>query len=110
VVPGFVIQGGDPTGTGTGGPGYEFDDELPPSADAYTPGVVAMANSGADTNGSQFFVVLGDIWRAAADYSVFGKVTSGMDTTIPAIAALGTSEPGTPTEPVDITTVKITER
>ena len=59
IMPGFVVQCGDPTGTGAGGPGYTFADELPPSKESYKAGTVAMANSGPDTNGSQFFVVLG---------------------------------------------------
>jgi cyclophilin family peptidyl-prolyl cis-trans isomerase len=76
ILPGFVIQGGDPTGTGSGGPGYEFPND--PVAVPYERGVVAMANAGRDTNGSQFFIVLGDA-GLAPDYSVFGRVTSGME-------------------------------
>ena len=78
VVPGFVIQGGDPAGDGTGGPGYTFPDELPAGEGAYPPGSVAMANSGPDTNGSQFFVVTGDAPLPAA-YTRFGEVTEGLD-------------------------------
>lgn len=79
VIPGFVVQGGDPTGTGSGGPGYEFDDELPQQGE-YEIGSVAMANSGPDTNGSQFFVVTGDQGvQLPPSYSLFGKVTAGMD-------------------------------
>jgi len=79
VVPGFVIQGGDPTGTGTGGPGYKFKDE--PVKRAYDPGIVAMANSGPDTNGSQFFIMEPDSTPGmlAPNYTIFGKVTSGLD-------------------------------
>ena len=76
ILPGFVIQGGDPTGTGSGGPGYEFPND--PVAVPYERGVVAMANAGPDTNGSQFFIVLGDA-GLPPDYSVFGRVTSGME-------------------------------
>ena len=76
IVPGFVIQGGDPTGTGSGGPGYEFAND--PVSVAYERGVVAMANAGRDTNGSQFFIVLEDA-GLPPDYSVFGRVTSGME-------------------------------
>ena len=76
ILPGFVIQGGDPTGTGSGGPGYEFPND--PVAVPYERGVVAMANAGRDTNGSQFFIVLGDA-GLPPDYSVFGRVTSGME-------------------------------
>jgi cyclophilin family peptidyl-prolyl cis-trans isomerase len=79
VVPGFVIQGGDPTGTGSGGPGYQFADELP-KAGEYKIGSLAMANSGANTNGSQFFVITGDQGVSLQpNYSLFGMVNSGMD-------------------------------
>lgn len=74
---GFVIQGGDPLGDGSGGPGYQFPDE-PVSRD-YTKGVVAMANSGPDTNGSQFFIMLEDNFQLPKNYTIFGKVISGMD-------------------------------
>src|SRR5919201_3452922 len=76
VVPGLVIQGGDPIGTGLCGPGYQFMDEkvtLP-----YTRGTVAMANTGPNTNGSQFFIVLGDNTVLQPNYTIFGQVTSGM--------------------------------
>src|SRR5579884_2359292 len=79
VIPGFVVQGGDPTGTGTGGPGYKFADELPP-AGAYKIGSVAMANSGPNTNGSQFFIITGQQGvQLPPSYSLFGQVTTGMD-------------------------------
>lgn len=79
VVKGFMIQGGDPLGTGTGGPGYQFEDELPTTLD-YTPGTVAMANAGPNTNGSQFFIMHGDFSnRLPKNYSIFGKVVQGMD-------------------------------
>ena len=73
---GFVIQGGDPLGTGMGGPGYRFEDE--PVMRKYERGIVAMANAGPDTNGSQFFIMLGDTPLPPA-YTIFGKVISGMD-------------------------------
>ncbi len=76
IVPGFVIQGGDPTGTGMGGPGYQFEDDtvsLP-----YSAGIVAMANAGPNTNGSQFFIMLADN-PLPPNYSIFGRVVSGMD-------------------------------
>jgi cyclophilin family peptidyl-prolyl cis-trans isomerase len=80
VIPGFMNQTGDPTGTGTGGPGYRFVDELPaPASPQYPVGAVAMANSGKNTNGSQFFVVTGS--QAASlppNYTLFGRVTSGL--------------------------------
>jgi cyclophilin family peptidyl-prolyl cis-trans isomerase len=79
VIPDFVDQGGDPTGTGTGGPGYQFKDELP-AAGAYKVGSLAMANSGADTNGSQFFLIAGSQGVALpAKYSLFGMATGGVD-------------------------------
>jgi len=80
VVPGFVIQGGDPQGTGGGGPGYQFKDELPKDSTVYAPGCLAMANSGPNTNGSQFFVCSADDTKQLKPlYSYFGKVTSGMN-------------------------------
>ena len=97
VIPSFVDQTGDPTGTGTGGPGYKFADELPPKASPQYPlGSLAMANSGPNTNGSQFFVVAGAEGETLApSYSLFGKVTSGMSV-ISQINAGGSSS-GTPT-------------
>jgi cyclophilin family peptidyl-prolyl cis-trans isomerase len=78
VVPDFVIQGGDPDGSGRGGPGYKFDDE--PVRGEYTLGAVAMANAGPNTNGSQFFICIDDCTRKLAKrYNLFGYVTSGLD-------------------------------
>jgi cyclophilin family peptidyl-prolyl cis-trans isomerase len=78
VVPGFVIQGGDPDGNGTGGPGYKFGDE--PVQGDYTAGALAMANAGPNTNGSQFFICLEDLTgRLDKNYNLFGHVTEGMD-------------------------------
>lgn len=78
VVPGFVIQGGDPTGTGSGGPGYSFPDE--PVRQQYVDGAVAMANSGPNTNGSQFFIDIADnTMQLQPLYNLFGKVESGLD-------------------------------
>lgn len=76
VEPNFVIQGGDPEGTGRGGPGYRFDDE--PVSRPYRRGIVAMANAGPNTNGSQFFIMLKDTPLPPA-YTIFGEVTAGMD-------------------------------
>jgi cyclophilin family peptidyl-prolyl cis-trans isomerase len=90
IVPGFVVQGGDPVGDppGTGGPGYRFADELPEPG-AYELGSVAMANSGPDTNGSQFFVVTGERGtQLPPDYSLFGTVTEGFEV-VQAIEAAG---------------------
>ncbi|RJO59349.1 peptidylprolyl isomerase [Candidatus Parcubacteria bacterium] len=78
VVPDFVIQGGDPNGDGTGGPGYKFEDE--PVVGEYTAGAVAMANSGPNTNGSQFFITLTDqTGKLPKDYNLFGRVVAGME-------------------------------
>lgn len=77
VVPGFVIQGGDPAGNGTGGPGYQFEDET--ARLNYDAGIVAMANAGPDTNGSQFFIVLENQPSLPKNYTIFGRVISGLD-------------------------------
>jgi cyclophilin family peptidyl-prolyl cis-trans isomerase len=97
VIPTFVDQTGDPTGSGTGGPGYSFADELPAKANPQYPlGSLAMANSGPNTNGSQFFIVAGSQGEVLApSYSLFGRVTSGMDV-VDKINAQGASS-GTPT-------------
>ena len=107
VIPGFVVQGGDPTGTGQGGPGYTFADELP-KAGAYKLGSVAMANSGPNTNGSQFFIITGSQGTALPpSYSLFGQVTSG-GAVIAKISADGTSG-GTPKVEHHMAKVTITE-
>jgi peptidylprolyl isomerase len=107
VIPGFVIQGGDPEGTGAGGPGYRFEDELPKPG-RYEIGSLAMANAGPDTNGSQFFVISGpDGVRLPPQYSLFGQLVSGRDV-LAAIDAVGTSS-GRPTERVVIDSVTISE-
>jgi cyclophilin family peptidyl-prolyl cis-trans isomerase len=108
IIPGFVVQCGDPTASGSGGPGYSFPDELPAEGE-YQIGSVAMANSGPDTNGSQFFIITGENGAALPpDYSLFGEVTAGFDETVVAMEAAG-SETGAPTEEVRITSVEITE-
>jgi cyclophilin family peptidyl-prolyl cis-trans isomerase len=108
VIPGFVLQGGDPTGIGTGGPGYRFNDELPKPG-RYELGSLAMANAGPNTNGSQFFVISGpDGMRLPPLYSLFGKVVSGLDV-VQTINDLGSGS-GRPTEVVTIQSVTITER
>jgi peptidylprolyl isomerase len=78
VVPGFVIQTGDPTGTGRGGPGYQFRNEIDPKLSFNAVGVLGMANAGPDTNGSQFFITLGKAPHLDGGYSIFGKVVSGL--------------------------------
>jgi cyclophilin family peptidyl-prolyl cis-trans isomerase len=108
VVPGFVIQGGDPTGTGRGGPGYQFDDE--PFVGDYVRGALAMANAGPNTNGSQFFICLEDLTgRLPKNYTLFGQVMKGMDV-VDAIAADPTGPGDRPVTPVAMTTVSVTER
>lgn len=112
IVKGFVIQGGDPTGTGAGGPGYKFQDET--ITKDYEAGTVAMANAGPNTNGSQFFICLQDLrGKLPKNYTIFGKVTEGFDVA-KAIEAVPTTygrsgEPSTPTEPVTLNSVTITE-
>lgn len=121
VIPGFMIQGGDPNGTGTGGPGYQFDNdpvtltkkkvfqtnrgsqELP----IYEDGWLAMANAGRNTNGSQFFIMVDD-YPLPPDYSVFGKVISGLDVA-KKISQLETDQMDMPLEPVVITKAEIVE-
>ena len=108
IIPGFVLQGGDPTGTGTGGPGYRFDDELP-KAGSYKVGSLAMANAGPNTNGSQFFVISGpDGVSLPPLYSLFGEVVSGHEV-ISKVDAIGTRS-GTPTEQVVIESVTVEEK
>jgi peptidyl-prolyl cis-trans isomerase B (cyclophilin B) len=111
VVKGFVIQGGDAVGPtpGQGGPGYTFADELPKSVSDYVPGSVAMANQGANTNGSQFFIWVGPTKLPTPSYSLFGKVTSGMDVVMQIEAGGGTDSNGTPVDLTTIQSVTITE-
>ncbi|HEU0022828.1 MAG TPA: peptidylprolyl isomerase [Dehalococcoidia bacterium] len=107
----FMVQAGDPAGNGTGGPGYQFADE--PVTRAYTKGTLAMANSGPNTNGSQFFIVHGADVSLSPNYTIFGEIASGLDT-LDAIAAtpVGLSprrEPSVPLEPVIIERIEIEE-
>ena len=109
----FVVQCGDPTATGSGGPGYSFEDELP-QAGEYKLGSIAMANSGPNTNGSQFFIITGDQGvTLPPSYTLFGQVTSGLDTTVPALNAASNPDPAAngvpPLETLTIVSVVITE-
>jgi len=104
VVPGFVIQAGDPTGTGRGGPGYKFRDELD-GPRRYSRGTVAMANAGPNTNGSQFFICLGDL-KLPHQYTIFGRVTAGMEA-VDAIAALPTDPQDRPRQEAVISRVSV---
>lgn len=93
VIPGFVAQGGDPSGTGAGGPGYRIPDELSPRP--FEAGVVGMANSGPDTNGSQFFIVLAPAPHLTGRYTAFAEVVEGMDVAL-ALTPRDPSERGAP--------------
>ena len=109
VIQGFVLQGGDPEGTGRGGPGYRFEDELP-KAGRYEVGSLAMANAGPNTNGSQFFVISGPSGvRLPPQYSLFGKVVKGLDV-VDAIEKVPTGAGDRPKEDVVIQSVTITEK
>jgi cyclophilin family peptidyl-prolyl cis-trans isomerase len=107
IVPGFVIQGGDPTGTGRGGPGYQFADE--PFKGDYDRGTLAMANAGPNTNGSQFFICLADLGgRLPKSYTIFGRGTKGMDV-VDAIAAGPTGANDRPHDPVSMTAIDVAD-
>ena len=105
VIPDFMIQGGDPTGTGTGGPGYQFEDEF--NDRKVVRGALAMANAGPNTNGSQFFIVTADAcpWLDGK-HTVFGRVSAGMDV-VDAIAAVATGPGDRPREEVRIESVAL---
>lgn len=109
VIKGFMIQGGDPNGNGTGGPGYKFDDELNPNTASYKAGykkgVVAMANAGPNTNGSQFFIMHQDYPLPNA-YTIFGKVVEGQDV-VDKIANVQTGANDKPVSPVIMKTVSV---
>lgn len=108
VIEGFMVQGGDPTGTGRGGPGYTFSDELDLARSrGYPRGTVAMANAGPDTNGSQFFIVHRDA-NLPPNYTVFGEVTDGMQA-VDEIAGRETDASDKPLEDVRIEGVTVTE-
>jgi cyclophilin family peptidyl-prolyl cis-trans isomerase len=109
IINGFMCQGGDPTGTGTGGPGYRFGDECPKSAAAYQLGAVAMANSGKDTNGSQFFIVSSPNGPNQLQnlYSHFGQVVKGLDV-VDAMQKVQTARGDRPIDDVVINSVTIT--
>ncbi len=112
VMNGFMIQGGDPTGTGTGGPGYQFEDELPSDEAPYARGTLAMANAGPNTNGSQFFIVHQDQpAQFPANYAIFGRVTEGLEVldalvTVPVIDQRGELSDPIPTVGIQSITIE----
>ncbi len=106
VIPGFMIQGGDPTGTGYGTPGYKFDNETSPDRTFDHAGILAMANSGPNTNGSQFFITVAPEEHLNGNYSIFGEVVSGQDV-VDAISQVPTDENNKPLTPVKIVAISI---
>ncbi len=109
VIEDFMIQGGDPLGQGTGGPGYTFEDEVPPGGPGFDrPGLLAMANAGPNTNGSQFFVTVAATPWLTGKHTIFGKVTEGMDV-VQAISQTKTDPSDRPLEDVVVERVEIVE-
>jgi peptidyl-prolyl cis-trans isomerase A (cyclophilin A) len=109
VIDNFMIQGGDPMGTGTGGPGYRFEDEVPPDGPRFDrPGLLAMANAGPGTNGSQFFVTTAPTDWLTGKHTIFGEVTDGYDV-VEAISRVSTGRQDRPEADVVIQRVEIAE-
>ena len=108
VIEGFMIQGGDPTGTGAGNPGYNFEDEILPSLVFDQAGVLAMANSGPNTNGSQFFITVAPTPSLNGGYTIFGRLVAGQDI-INTISTVATDARDRPLDPVIIRNIVITK-
>jgi peptidyl-prolyl cis-trans isomerase A (cyclophilin A) len=109
VIPDFMIQGGDPEGSGRGGPGYQFADETPPGGPSFDrPGLLAMANAGPNTNGSQFFVTVAATPWLNGKHTIFGEVTEGMDV-VNAISTTPTGAMDRPRDDVVLERVEISE-
>ena len=108
VIPDFMIQGGDPTGTGGGGPGYRFRDEIVPSLIFDGPGILAMANAGPGTNGSQFFITVAATPHLTGNHTIFGRVTAGQEVA-DSISKVPTSRGNRPREEVAIQSIEIKE-
>ena len=108
VIPNFMIQGGDPTGTGGGGPGYRFRDEIVPSLTFDGAGILAMANAGPGTNGSQFFITVAATPHLTGGHTIFGRVTAGQEVA-DAISKVPTSSGNRPREEVVIQSIEIKE-
>jgi peptidyl-prolyl cis-trans isomerase A (cyclophilin A) len=107
VIPDFMIQGGDPEGTGRGGPGYQFEDECPPDGPTFDrPGLLAMANAGPNTNGSQFFVTVVPTPWLNGKHTIFGEVVDGMDV-VERISTMATGAADRPKEDVVLQRVSV---
>jgi peptidylprolyl isomerase/peptidyl-prolyl cis-trans isomerase B (cyclophilin B) len=109
VIPGVMIQGGDPQGNGSGGPGYQFENENKDTKRTYEPGTVGMANAGADTNGSQFFIMDAATPLPPSKYTIFGQLKEGQDV-VHAIATVDRNESDRPKEDVVLKRVTIEEK
>ena len=108
VIPGFMIQGGDPTGTGTSGPGYQFQDEFVPELMFDQPGILAMANSGPNTNGSQFFITVAPTPHLDGRHTIFGRIVGGQQVA-DAISTVRSGAGDRPIDPVTIQGIDITK-
>ena len=110
VIPDFMIQGGDPQGTGTGGPGYRFEDETPPDGPKFDrPGLLAMANSGPNTNGSQFFVTVAPTAWLSGKHTIFGEIPEGMEV-VEKISKVQTAAGDRPVQDVVLEKVEVVEQ